>query len=90
MKPLIWLCIASILTLIHAALHTEGGMFGGPLNTEQAAARSVVQSHPFEAFGVTMSYWDFYFGFGLVTSVTLLLTAHHNKSLKSKGAIVEQ
>jgi len=75
MKPSIWLRIASILTLIHAVLHTVGGMFGDPRNAEQAAARSIVQSHQFDAFGSTRSYWDFYFGFGLVTSVTLLLLA---------------
>jgi hypothetical protein len=76
MKPSIWLRVAAILTLIHAVLHTVGGMFGSPRNTLQAAARSVVQSLHFDAFGSNRSYWDFYFGFGLATSVTLfLLTA---------------
>jgi hypothetical protein len=76
MKPSIFLRAASLLTLIHAVLHTVGGLFGGPRNPAQAAASTVVQSLHFEAFGMTRSYWDFYFGFGLMTSVTLfLLTA---------------
>jgi hypothetical protein len=75
MKPSIWLRIASILTLIHAILHTVGGMFGSPRTTVQATARTVVQSLHFDAFGSSRSYWDFYFGFGLVKSVTLLLSA---------------
>jgi hypothetical protein len=73
MKPALWLRIASILTLIHAVLHTVGGMFGGPRNAEQAAALASAQSLRFQAFGLTRSYWHFYFGFGLVTSLTLLL-----------------
>ncbi len=73
MKPALWLRIASILTLIHAVLHTVGGMFGGPRNAEQAAALAAAQSHRFQIFGLTRSYWRFYFGFGLVTSLTLLL-----------------
>lgn len=75
MNPSIWLRIASILTLIHAVLHTAGGMLGNPRSVAQSAARSVVQSLHFDAFGSNRSYWDFYFGFGLVTSVTLLLSA---------------
>ncbi len=73
MNPAIWLRTASILTLIHAVLHTVGGMFGDPRNPEQAAARTIIQTHQFDAFGVARSYWDFYFGFGLVTSVALFL-----------------
>ena len=30
MKPVIYLRIASILTLIHSILHTVGGVFGKP------------------------------------------------------------
>lgn len=75
MNPRVWLYTASILTLVHALLHTVGGMFGGPRNAAQAAARTVVQALHFDAFGSKRSYWDFYFGFGLVTSVTLFLSA---------------
>ncbi len=73
MKPSLWLRIASILTLVHAALHTVGGMFGGPRNAAQSAALASVRANTFEAFGMKRSYWDFYFGFGLMASLTLLL-----------------
>ncbi len=73
MKPALWLRIASILTLLHAVLHTVGGMFGGPRNAAQSLALASVQEHTFDAFGMTRSYWDFYFGFGLMASLTLLL-----------------
>jgi len=73
MKSTILLRIASVLSFIHAALHTAGGMFGGPKSAEQVAAREAVQSHRFVIFGVNRSYWDFYFGFGLVACITLLL-----------------
>ncbi len=73
MKPALWLRIASMLTLIHAVLHTVGGMFGAPRNAAQSIALASVQANTFEAFGVTRSYWDFYFGFGIMASLTLLL-----------------
>ncbi len=75
MKPATWLRTASVLTLIHAILHTAGGMFGGPRSAAQTVALASVQKNTFEAFGRTRSYWDFYFGFGLMASLTLLLLA---------------
>ncbi len=73
MKPSLWLRIASILSFLHAVLHTVGGMFGGPRSAEQTVALASAQSLRFDAFGVTRSYWHFYFGFGLMASMTLLL-----------------
>ncbi len=73
MKPALWLRIASMLTLIHAVLHTVGGMFGGPRSSAQSIALATVQANTFEAFGMRRSYWAFYFGFGLMVSLTLLL-----------------
>ncbi len=73
MTPTNLLRAASILTAIHAVLHTVGGMFGSPRNIAQSAARLSAQSLRFEAFGMMRSYWDFYFGFGLVTSLMLVL-----------------
>ena len=75
MNPRVWLFSASILTLIHALLHTAAGLLGGPRNAAQAAARTAVQALHFDAFGSKRSYWDFYFGFGLATSVALFLSA---------------
>lgn len=72
MRPTTWLRAASVLTLIHAILHTIGGVYGktdpGPMQTAVDAMRSNV----FPAMGYMRSMWDFYRGMGL--SVTILLT----------------
>jgi hypothetical protein len=73
MKPTLLLRIAAVLTLIHAALHTIGGVFGeaepGPANT----AVEAMKMNQFLLMGHTRSYWEFYRGLGL--AVTILLTA---------------
>jgi hypothetical protein len=75
MRTVIFLRIASVLTLIHAALHTIGGVFGGPAPGVQQATVAVMKANEFLVMGVTRSYWDFYMGFGLVVSVFLTLEA---------------
>jgi hypothetical protein len=75
MRPVIFLRIASVLTLIHAALHTIGGVFGGAAPGVQQATVAVMKANEFMVMGVTRSYWDFYRGFGLVVSVFLTLEA---------------
>jgi hypothetical protein len=74
MKPAICLRIASVLTLIHSVLHTVGGVFGKPdpgvATTVAAAMRS-----PFQVFGVTRSYSDFYMGMGLTVTIFLTMDA---------------
>ena len=72
MKPFILLRIASVLTLIHAALHTIGGVFGTP----PPAAAQVVKAMKtvfFPAMGVTRSYWEFHMGLGLAVSIFLTM-----------------
>jgi len=71
MKPVIFLRIASVLTLVHAALHTIGGVFGGAAPGVQQATVAVMKANEFAVMGVMRSYWDFYMGFGLVVSVFL-------------------
>jgi hypothetical protein len=75
MRPVIFLRIASVLTLTHAALHTIGGVFGGAAPGVQQATVAVMKANEFMVMGVTRSYWDFYRGFGLVVSVFLTLEA---------------
>jgi hypothetical protein len=75
MKPVIFLRIASVLTFIHAALHTIGGVFGGVAPGAQQVAVSAMKANEFVAMGVTRTYWDFYMGFGLVVSVFLTVEA---------------
>lgn len=73
MKPVLFLRIASVLTLIHSALHTMGGVFGKPAPGVAAATDAVMRANQFVVFGVTRTYFDFLRGMGL--GVTIFLTA---------------
>jgi hypothetical protein len=75
MKPVIFLRIASVLTMIHAVLHTIGGVFGGAAPGVQQATVAEMKANEFAVMGVTRSYWDFYMGLGLVVSVFLTMEA---------------
>src|SRR5216683_2186409 len=75
MRTVLFLQIASILTFIHAALHTIGGFFGGAAPGVQQATVAVMKANEFAAMGVTRSYWDFYMGLGLAVSVFLTVEA---------------
>jgi hypothetical protein len=75
MRPVIFLRIASVLTLIHAVLHTVGGVFGGVASGAQQLAVTAMKTNEFAAMGVMRSYWDFYMGMGLAVSVFLAVEA---------------
>jgi len=75
MKPVIYLRIASVLTLIHAVLHTIGGVFGKPAPGVQAATVLVMKANQFPLMGFTRSFWDFYIGMGLGVSIFLAVEA---------------
>jgi hypothetical protein len=44
-KPTIFLRVASILTLVHAVLHTIGGVFGKPKNPEEVVVIETMKAH---------------------------------------------
>ncbi len=75
MRTVLFLRIASVLTFIHAALHTIGGVFGGAAPGVQQATVAVMKANEFAAMGVTRSYWDFYRGLGLAGSVFMTVEA---------------
>jgi hypothetical protein len=75
MRPVIFLRIASVLTLVHAVLHTIGGVFGAPEPGVQQATVAVMKANEFAVMGAMRSYGDFYLGFGLVVSVFLTMEA---------------
>jgi len=75
MKTVIFLRIASVLTFVHAALHTIGGVFGGPAPGVQQATVAMMKANEFPVMGVMRSYGDFYLGLGLMVSVFLTLEA---------------
>lgn len=75
MKPVLFLRIASVLTFVHAVLHTIGGVFGTPAPGAQQAAVLAMKTLRFQVMGVTRSYWDFNLGEGLAISIMLLVEA---------------
>jgi len=76
MKPQLLLRIAAVLTLIHAVLHTVGGLLGEPSHgPEERAVIATMKASAFDFMGSSRTYWDFYFGFGLFLSVGLVLQA---------------
>lgn len=72
MNSRIWLRIAAVLTLIHAVLHTIGGVYGSVPPGTPTIAVTAMKANTFIAFGNLRSFWMFYRGMGL--AVTLLLT----------------
>jgi hypothetical protein len=71
-KPVVFLRIASVLTLIHAVLHTIGGVFSSPDPGPGTVAVEAMKSNKFLLMGSVRSYWEFYRGMGL--AVTIFLT----------------
>jgi hypothetical protein len=72
MRPTVLLRIASVLTLIHAALHTIGGVFGKTPPDVQPVV-TAMQGNQFLAMGVMRTMWDFHMGLGLAISVLLTM-----------------
>lgn len=75
MKPSILLRIASIITLLYFAGHTAGMPWTPAVGPGELPIIEAMKTHAFEAGGVTRTYWDFYFGFGVCISAFLLLQA---------------
>jgi len=74
MKATIYLRIAAALALIHCILHTVGGVFGSsPQHSPEAAVEASMKITTFPVMGVMRSFWDFYFGYGLMVAITLLI-----------------
>jgi len=71
-KSAIYLRIAALLTLIHAILHTVGGVFGKPSPGTAAMVVATMQANRISIMGANRSYADFYFGFGI--GITIFMT----------------
>jgi hypothetical protein len=74
-KPVLFLRIAAILTLIHAVLHTIGGVFGKVEPGPAAVAVEAMKANQFLLMGYIRSFWDFYRGMGLTVTVFLVAEA---------------
>lgn len=75
MKSVVYLRAASVLTLLHAILHTIGGVFGKPQPGPQMTAVEAMQSNHFPLMGAIRTLWMFYRGFGLGISIFLVASA---------------
>jgi hypothetical protein len=75
MTPTTYLRTASVLTLIHAVLHTIGGVFSKPDPGAAATAFAAMQSNHFQVMGLDRSYAGFYMGLGLFVTIALTMDA---------------
>ena len=75
MKPANLLRIASVLTFIHAILHTVGGVFGPIQPGPASIAAAAMKANAFPAFGHVRTFWEFYRGMGLAVSIFLTAEA---------------
>ncbi len=73
MKTVVYIRIAAVLTLIHAVLHTIGGVFGSVSPGPEAVAVAAMKGNQFVAMGNLRTFWDFYRGMGLAVSVFLTM-----------------
>jgi hypothetical protein len=75
MEPSLLYRIASALLLLFAAAHTYG--MAGPAS--EGAARemvaSIMRTVHFDVMGTKRTFWDFYFGFGMLLTAFLLFSA---------------
>ena len=72
MKPVVFMRIASVLTVIHAVLHTIGGVFSKPDSGAASVAVEAMKANHFLLLGHVRSYWEFYRGMGLTVSILLM------------------
>jgi hypothetical protein len=70
-KPVLFLRVVSGLTLLHAVLHTIGGVFGKVDPGPAAVAVEAMKANQFLLMGNMRSFWDFYRGLGLGATISL-------------------
>lgn len=75
MKSALALRVASVITFIHAVLHTVGGVFGKIPPGPATVAADAMKSNSFIALGVTRTFWQYYRGMGLAVSIFLFIAS---------------
>lgn len=74
LKPHLLLRTASVLALAHALVNAFAGLLSGTSeNKEEVVVLTAMKALQFDAMGSLRTYWDFYFGFGLLLTINLLL-----------------
>lgn len=75
MNSTLFLRVASIITLLYCVGHSVGMPWTPAQGPAELAVIEAMKSHRFEVVGMQRTYWDFYFGFGVIISVYLLVQA---------------
>ena len=74
MRTTLYLRVASILAIIHAILHTIGGVLSKPNNgAPEIAIIDAMKSRAFNVMGSMRTYWDFFYGYGWLLGLALLV-----------------
>lgn len=68
MTTSLWLRIAALVTLLYCAGHTMGMPWTPATGPQETAVIDAMKSVRFDALGSERTYWQFYFGFGLIIS----------------------
>ena len=75
MKTSTLLRIAAVLMFLYFAGHTSGAPWTPGEGPPDIAVVNAMKSDHFPVIGVSRSYWDFYFGYGLEAAFFCLLEA---------------
>jgi hypothetical protein len=75
MKAFHFLRVGAVLTLLYCAGHTIGMPWTPYTDAVATSVLETMKTHSFEDQGFKGTYWDLYFGFGLIISVYLLVQA---------------
>src|ERR1017187_4088824 len=75
MKAWLLLRIAAVLTILYFAGHTSGVPWTPAVGPQEMPVLEAMKGHSFEIEGAKRTYWDFYFGFGVIISDFMLVQA---------------
>lgn len=74
MRTPLYLRIASVLAIVHALLHTIGGVLSKPSHgAPEIAVIEAMKSRSFNVMGSMRTYWDFFYGYGWLLGLALLV-----------------
>jgi hypothetical protein len=72
-RPSLLLRIASVLTLLYCAGHVSGMPWTPVTGPSEVAVLDAMKAQRFAFAGVSRTYWDFYYGFGVAIIGYLLV-----------------
>ena len=75
MKTPLLLRTAAVLTFLYFAGHTSGIPWTPTSGPAELSVIEAMKRHSFDVAGSQRTYWDFYFGFGVIISAFLLMQA---------------